>query len=564
MDNHRTIAKALTDFFLVVSLFITIFFLYHKNLSGFWRYDDTQILLQALKYPWWKYFFSPDVWQTLSTANLTPWVTLSFDVDLQLFGLSPFGFYFHHLCSVAGVAVATYFLLSLWLEKHWAFLGALLFILGAPVEVVTHKLMTRHYIEGLSLTILSVFCLVRYTTTQKYRYVFASVVFYGLASSAKEIYVPLAILFLFLQHDKIRFQFRKSLPVVLAFSLAALSYVLWRHYMLPGLVSGYAGSAEYFSPAYLQSVVESFGTIPRLLAGRYWIVLTVIYSATILSYCFVCKDTRFLSLGVLIAILILFPLIPLVKVPGIVAADRYLLLVWFVISFSFTYCISRLELFLRHSFSFVAMVWVIVFSAVFSHAEIMAMEMDHLAIENDVQMRFAWEKDQRFSFIPSEIIAGSPWMLSGLYDIKTHQNATATLPKIITDAQFLEPASRVYEYDPSCCCMLDINSEVGQRIEQSKKMTRGAAPLSLNICNKNGYIQWEFGPYIRGQYRVVSRFGCLKMPVKGSVNTVYKKSISFRLFYKSSDGWKTYSPLLTLPADGIPVFWKRTRGVVDQ
>ena len=545
-----------SELFAIIILCEVVFLLYGENLFGFWRYDDTQILLHAIRYNWWEYFFIPKAWQVLSSSNLTPWLSLSFDLDLFLFGLNPAIFYLHHLLSLTLVAVATFFLLILWIDKHWAFFGVLLFIVGAPVAYTTHQLMTRHYLEGLFFSIMAVYLCVHYTRKQKYNYIIGAALFYALAISAKEIYVPLGLLLLFMQRDKICHQFRLSISSTLPFILIILLYVLWRHYMLDSMISGYGDSSEYLSLSYWKSVLIGMGKILPLLTGRHWPLFVTLYIMVILTYFFVYKNKALLTLFCLFTVLI--PLVPLVQWPGITAPNRYLLLVWYMICISFTYFISCVASTTKKTLWFVCIAWLLIFGIVFNHTQIVAKSLDRAVMEFETQMRFAWEHDDHFSFIPTKSLTSSFWAFTGLSEIKTLQNQNATSPNVM-DNLFLYHTKKLFEYDISCQCMRDISTQIDQRIIQSEMTTRKHAPLSLQVTNNQGVIRWTFGPYNTGQYWYVSeRGGKFQLPASGiRRSNPTKKYYIFYLLYVSPDGWKTYSPKITLFPDGKPVHWKR-------
>ena len=199
----------------VFLLFLLPFGRYCQILSGYWRWDDTAILLQLLKTPVWKYFCIPKVYQLLSCANFTPWVMLSYVGDLTLFGLNPLAFYLHHLLSLSFIIVAGYYFLSLWVDKKFAFSGMVLFTIGAPVATVIQQLMTRHYLEGLLFAILSLYYVVLFLRRGKNHYLLFGVVFYALAVMAKEIYVPLVCLLPWIPEQTIKVRLKAMLPFVL-------------------------------------------------------------------------------------------------------------------------------------------------------------------------------------------------------------------------------------------------------------------------------------------------------------------------------------------------------------
>ena len=227
---------------LVFLLLLLPFGRFYQVLFGYWRWDDSAILLQLLKNPAWKYFGIPRVYQLLSCANLTPWVMLSYQGDLTLFGLNPSAFYFHHLLSLACIAVAGYYFLLLWVDKKFAFFGVVLFVIGAPVATVMQQLMTRHYLEGLLFAILALSCFVLFLRRGKYYYLIAGVIFYLLSMTTKEIYVPLVCLLPWIPERTVKVRLKAMLPFV----IVVFFYASWRQYMLGSFIGGYAADPHDF------------------------------------------------------------------------------------------------------------------------------------------------------------------------------------------------------------------------------------------------------------------------------------------------------------------------------
>ena len=75
--------------------------LYGGSLRLWWCFDDPAILLHAWRYAPQEYFLVPKAWQALIPYSLQPWLSLSYDLDLSLFGFRPAGFYAHHLLALA-------------------------------------------------------------------------------------------------------------------------------------------------------------------------------------------------------------------------------------------------------------------------------------------------------------------------------------------------------------------------------------------------------------------------------------------------------------------------------
>ena len=269
--HHKLLAMALFSLF--------VYLLFRHDLDWFWHGDDPVLLLHALSYPLAEIFFDPVSWQALSQVNLTPWISLSFLVDYTLAGMNPQFFYWHQLAALVLVAFASYLLLALFVNRIWALAGSALFLLGAPVASVAAQLMTRHYVEGLGLVLFSLYFFIRYQRCHGRRLLVASVVFFALAVTAKEIYVPLGLLFVLLSRGSWHERARQGLPFV----GVLLFYVVWRKYMLPAMVDGYVVNTEYFTFAFWLKVLVSFLAIPRLILGVYVVPVLVLFGVLLLT-----------------------------------------------------------------------------------------------------------------------------------------------------------------------------------------------------------------------------------------------------------------------------------------
>lgn len=223
------------------SMYIYLFFgimigiLYGNVLNNFWLFDDLQILRQAEKYRPWEYFFVPEAWQELSVSNFTPLVTLSFDIDFSLFDFNPKWFYLHHLISLWFVSIMLYFVLKLWVPHIFAMFGVLLFLVSAPVGLASEFLMVRHYIEGSALILLSFFMNINALRRNSFTLACAAALPYFFAISGKEIYVPLAIIVLFMPEKKWLSRLKYASPLLGTLIL----YFVWRDRMLGRPLGGY-------------------------------------------------------------------------------------------------------------------------------------------------------------------------------------------------------------------------------------------------------------------------------------------------------------------------------------
>ncbi|MAE94437.1 MAG: hypothetical protein CL910_07240 [Deltaproteobacteria bacterium] len=247
-------------------LFVVTWAAYYQSLDFWWTWDDTVILRHAWTYAPWQYFLVPESWQVLSGASLTPWVSLSFDLDLALLGLHPRGFYVHQLLALWLTASASHLLLRLYVRPSAALFGSLLFLLSAPAVAMSHQLMTRHYLEGLLFAVLALCAWVAAMRAEERRrrgwLLAASLLAYSLAVTAKEVFVPLPFILPFLPEADLKRRLRSLLPYLLPVGL----YCVWRFFMLAALVGGFEEAAEPMLewqlrlPLYVMGMIFGDGT----------------------------------------------------------------------------------------------------------------------------------------------------------------------------------------------------------------------------------------------------------------------------------------------------------------
>ena len=98
LSRHFLAALAISALLLIEALWL------HGLRSLENRLSDALLQQHALQSPGLAAFVDPADWRRLSPNNLTPWVTLSFKLDLALAGLRPAVFYLHQLVSAGRVA----------------------------------------------------------------------------------------------------------------------------------------------------------------------------------------------------------------------------------------------------------------------------------------------------------------------------------------------------------------------------------------------------------------------------------------------------------------------------
>jgi hypothetical protein len=550
-------------FFPAVFFAILVAILGAHTVGGFWRGDDTAILAHLLKHPLFDIFFVPAAWQELSSANLTPWLSFSFYVNYALAGLNPLVFYLHHLAALWLVAIFARRVLAHFSSERMASVGVVLFLLGTPVLRVSDTLFTRHYLEGLLLSLVAVDCFLRYQHTGKARYQVAATLGYALAMTAKEVYVPLAIVLVFLTTGNVRDRLRQTWPHLAMLCL----YALWRSYMLSGYVGGYASFSSYVEPAFWRDVIATVVRVPTLLFGNFALLITLPAACVILAGLWL--QPRRLPRTLLVGALVCAPLVPLVAYPGITTADRYLWLPWFMLCLALSVQAHSIVEWSRGHSNLsaranraclrsmqIALGVVCVLLLVHRERVQRAERPGFAAI--DTQMRFIRDNDASRAFVPEPSIAANFWMVRTFGEIKQVVNPADSMPKPIVDAIFLDAALPLYAYSAACNCMQDISATIPERLAQFAQ-ARNAAPLTVTISNDDGWFVWSFGPYTEGSYNVVSDFvGNLPVPaVQRGLRTSIRRNVDFYLRYTAPEGWVTYSPPQRLTPDGTVLTWSR-------
>lgn len=537
--------------FVLASLLLSgaVYLLHGQALNAWWRWDDPVHLSFVVQHTPWEYFFVPQVWQSVSPVNFTPWLSLSYQTDLQLFGLRPAAFYAHQLASLWLASVMTYALLLGWVRPLWAFAGALLFLAGAPVAVVAEQLMTRHYVDGLAFALAATILAVQASRRERPSLAWAGAVLYLLAVLSKEIYAPLVLLLPLLMQGTLRVRARLLLP----FMLIAALYTIWRLYML-GMEAGGYTPFDSFDP---WSSLRQLAAIPVLLFGseRLGLLTAALLGALLLVS--VGLRPRRVLVALTVLVLILLPLLPVTIWPGLVGHDRFLFLPWWVLSVAtawiadrFARSVERPLVSLPAGLGLAALVFV----SVHQHAVEMRDRMGPVFVEKETQGRFLWNADASEVAYLSPLVAAMFWDYGKLLELRPLVRNGERGPAAIADESQLldlhQEGTRVWSYDPACRCMVEISDEVPARLERWRQRLRNQ-PLTVAANSHRHTLSWRFGPYTDGIYSVVApELTRISLPPQGS----HRSSIHFdqaRVRYDSPEGWITYSPILRMTPRGI-------------
>jgi hypothetical protein len=541
--------------FAFVFLLLLAFALHKSALNGFWRFDDGVHLAFAAQYSPWEYFLHPSVMLLQSYANVTPYNALFYEINLAIFGMKPSWHYAHQIVILALIAFSTYRLLRLWQGPLTSSLAAVLFLGGLPTMQVAQQLMTGHYATGLLFTVLSLHSFYWGVSNKQILFVWIGAALYLLATTCKEVYVPLLLILPFIPVGNLRDRLRASLPYL----GVAVLYSAWRYIVLGQFIGGYLVRSVDNWERILQIV-----SIPILMAGwqkGYNLAdylfdrngLYAIAGLLVLILVALASHRRRLSwilIGVTLP-LILLPLIPLTQNPEIREADRYLFLAWWVSSVFLAILIgclknSRFE----YVFKFSCAVGLI---AIIFHLQL----IEHRRITPRLEMQDTLYKtvmrlDNDTALIPPHPRNDYMLVLAG-----AHQAASLLLAGINGTVKFAVDKSSLCEYtkqgntilafDETCNCMKDVTQQpyasLGKLLDRELGSIAGV-PLSAKLVLNNRTMHWELGPYVDGVFSIIIGGTPNEVPAKGEIPWPRKELMQFKVRHVSLDGRVAVSPVL--------------------
>ncbi len=513
-------------------------------LKGEWRVDDPLTVLYVIEHPDVKsFFFSPEQWQSYGAPFFTPWLTLDFWLDFQLCGLNPATYYAHHLILVWFSAVLTFILLYRHIGVFWGSAAALLFLIGAPVMVVSQQLMSRHYITGLVFAIFTILCFLRARERNSLSFLVTGAVFYLAAMLNKEIYVPLPLVLFFIDKTTLK----ERLYAIAPFGFVAGLYIFWRTIMLGKIVGGYGGDR-------LLGVGNVMASIRFLMEIFFGMGLPVFVGSIVLLLAafLLVQEQRFRYPLVASVAALLLPLLAIRITSMDVFFSRLGLLPWWgicvMVSVSFS---SRVNCYSWKLYCFIAFLAVVIAQS-FTTAD----SYKKITTAIDVQERFLWNhKNMRYGYIPSGMAANiaSQYAISVL-SVAMHSGSYVAIP-FIEGASFIADSLPIYHYDSGCSCM--------KIIKYNEKMAiQNALPgllQGVRIDRSKGALEWEFkAPYNTSCFIFFPVLN-VAAPIQCSGNILNKYPSwlqgEFRSLIRTNTGQWDTSPVLIFPKEGDELQW---------
>ncbi len=232
-----------------------------RTTSDWWFEDDTWHLAFVRDHPNpIGYFTERELIREVSVGHaVTPWFPFTFWIDRQVAPLSPRVAYIHSALSYLLAALLLYWVLAHWMGRSHALGVAFLWTLMPSSIVTVEFLSTRHYLEGLILSLVSFWMACRAVNSPNGEgrgYYWAAAVFYLLACTTKEVYVSSTWLLV-----TGIFAWRRRFIAVGGMFLSGLVYALYRFW-------GIGSSMKSFNDSSLEVYHLFLARLPIMFTGN--------------------------------------------------------------------------------------------------------------------------------------------------------------------------------------------------------------------------------------------------------------------------------------------------------
>lgn len=528
---------------IVILALVTVGLAVHATaLNGWWLYDDSQLLIEAIRQPLHGVLFDPAEYTHLAAHTFSPLQLLSFKLDLFLHGLDPTLFYAHQLVAIVAAAILLYLLLRRYVPDLYAALGAGVFLMTWAAVYAARTLMIRHYVEGLVFALAAMLAWRRGG-----RWAILAAAFYLLAMLSKEVYTTIPLFFL-CQSRYARKEWREIAREIVAPAAAAIVFLVWRWHMT-GLIGGYtrvAGVREIESlPRALWTHVA--GPAPAW-AFAAW-ASCIIVAIGLFVWRHRARAVSFIAVSLLAMIL---PILP-------VAAN-------FEWRYSFAF-VAFLIAILTIASGTAQQRWpVAVLAVLLMTTAITAMQqrayyekLTRTGIEQEG--RYVWGQPKS---APSLAARSSPeWYIDGLRWLRKHEGRGDG-----PQAVFSRYAITVGNLDPTRLVAIEEGRIVPitrLRVygnsgdwENARRQFDANAPLTIEFALRDHDAQWRLGPPgARFVFLTEPGYSAIPIPPAGKQRVpAAREPQFFRIVREEAGGRWTVSPPLPIPAEGSVTTWR--------
>jgi hypothetical protein len=510
----------------------------------FFTKDDPAILAHVVDRGVASGFTSPEAWQAHNRLFFTPLLNASLGADLALFGLRAGPFYAHHLASIALAGVLFYLLLARTVPAAIAAFAAAAFVSGAPVGEVATQLMSRHYVEGL---VLSLAAALAWGATDgpppgRLREI-AAALLCVLASAAKEVFLPLPLFLLLVTPSRRRDASRVALlAATLGASLAwrvAMLGVLGRSYapgqLSPRALLGNAGSLAAALPEAL------FGLSPAASA----LVLALLLAGSLAWV----RDRARLARVLGAAALFAGPVLPVAAWLGI--GSRYVLVGWaLLVALAALSAAALWERAVAGRAGAVVVLGALAVGAVPGGRDRFDRSLGEAGRES-AEGRF-------FLASGSGDVLRDPvapfWYFRGLARLRPVYGPAGAPGVVVNDASYLcgtaGAAARVHVSAPEGVVVPETAREAAARAAACRNVVEGPLPASISF--DRGLLEWELGPPADGSWGLVFLVPAFRFDVPRAGRHYlqwppFGKELAVRVRHVSDAGVVTYGPEMRAP-----------------
>ena len=532
--------KRLTDALAAGALFVASLYVYRKILRLWWMYDDPFLVNLLRQFTLPQSLYARDLYHALGRPIFNPLLMFSLKADLLAFGLDTTRLYVHHLIAVALIPPLLYLLCRLWTPPLASLAAAGTALVAGPTLEVVPQLMLRHYIEGgafaLAAAILFVLAVRRAQTGARCAPLpIASAFLYLCAAAAKEVYAPLILILLVMPEG----EWRQRIRLLIPHAVAAAIFGVWRIAVVGMSVKPF-GFVEPPSRRPISIATVPFRAIRQFAnsgSAAGWAMLVAVLLCALVV---VARMPRARIVAVAAIVAVVAPLIP---VSGEMN-PRWAFAPWLLAVVAIAFLARALP----------------------RGGAIAALVVLGIALVDD---RVEWPPAyRRFLRISDE---GRVFSLLGENDVIHNPIGTPTTlmeigkltgskaRALYDDFPLCDPSyrvGRIFEFDPA-------RREVAETTRAAA--TRSCAsirrmPLTLDLhFERDGSFFWTAGPYRDGQYTFILIDGLLAydVPREAGFRADGFEHFNLRVRYTSPQGWKTYSPMLTVDSHNGPLRFRQ-------
>lgn len=533
-----------------------VFSFYGQALTLGWCCDDTQILLHASRHAPWRWFIEPDTWRALVPFSLTPWLSLSYRIDLALFGFNPAAFHAHHLVVLALCAWMIHRLVRPWAGEAAGAAGGLLFLAGVPAAQASQVLMVRHYLEGLLALLLTLWLVRRQSQAPRAWRPVLIALSYAVAATAKEVFLPLGLVAWLWAAGPWQNRLRSTAPVWLLMAL----YVPWRGYMLGELLGGYTPSGDLTGSHRLADSLQQFLQVPALLTARPAPALALLAALGVaggLAWWRLQGGRALLRVTLLhlgVALLLLVPLLPLTVFPGIgPGSERYFIAAWAALAIAVALWLGQAAALrqgtARRLLSALLLLGLLVAAWPLSRQSLL--EMARLHREHGTHFSLLTEGGAGDTLIASPSV--SAWFIEGALELRPALGPRGAMPGVMVDeAQLVgpqPPGQKLWQLDLSGQRLVDAAPGLTARLDAWRPRLR-VRPMQVAITydGPTRALRWQLGPGAPGgHYTLLAHSQRLVVPfAQGALRIEKPLPPCFRVRHDAPDGSLSYTPWLRL------------------